>query len=113
MTSLEAAGAEAFIRDREVNMKGKRTEITIETDRVWFISSPRKVVGWCVVCDTEAELLPVDEAALLRCVSSRTIFQWVETQQVHASENANGLLLICLKSLSDNTTLDSATPRLD
>jgi hypothetical protein len=42
----------------------------------------------------------VDEAAVLRRVNSRTIFGWVEANQVHSSETANGLLLICLNSLS-------------
>lgn len=81
-------------------MKRKRTEITIETERMLFISSPRKVIGWCAACDAQAEMVPVDEAAVLRRVNSRTIFGWVEANQVHSSETANGLLLICLNSLS-------------
>lgn len=81
-------------------MKRKRTEITIETDRMFYISSPRIVLGWCSACDAQVEMVPVDEAAVLRSVSSRTIFQWVEARQVHSSENANGLLMLCLNSLS-------------
>ena len=81
-------------------MKRKRTEITIETERVLFISSPRKVLGWCSACDAQAEMVPVDEAAILRRVDSRTIFRWVEAERVHASETATGLLLICLNSLA-------------
>ena len=81
-------------------MKRKRTEITIETDRMLFISRPRKVIGWCAACGAQAEMVPVDEAAILRRVNSRTMFQWVEAKQVHSSENASGLLLICLNSLS-------------
>ena len=65
-----------------------------------MVSGPRKVVGWCVTCGAEAEMVPVDEAAILRRVNSRTIFRWVEAEQAHASETANGLLLICLNSLS-------------
>jgi len=53
-----------------------------------------------VTCGAEAEMVPVDEAAILRRVNSRTIFRWVEAEQAHASETANGLLLICLNSLS-------------
>jgi hypothetical protein len=81
-------------------MKRKRTEITIETDRMFFISSPRIVFSWCTDCAAEVQMVTVDEAAIMRRVNSRTMFQWVESQQVHASENANGLLLICLNSLS-------------
>jgi len=81
-------------------MKRKRTEITIETDRVFYISSPRVALGWCAQCETQVEMVTVDEAAILRRVNSRTMFQWVESQEVHARENGNGLLLICLNSLS-------------
>ncbi len=81
-------------------MKRKRTEITIETDRMFYISRPRIVLSWCAACDAEVQMVTVDEAAIMRRVNSRTMFQWVESQHVHASENANGLLLICLNSLS-------------
>ena len=80
-------------------MKRKRTEITIETERMLFINRPRKVLGWCAPCGAQAEMVPVDEAAILQRVDSRTIFHWVETERVHSSETANGLLLICLNSL--------------
>ncbi len=80
-------------------MKTKRTEITIETERMLFISSRRKVIGWCGGCGAQAEMVPVDEAAILQRVNSRTIFRWVEAERVHASETANGLLMICLNSL--------------
>ena len=80
-------------------MKTKRTEITIETERMLFISSPRKVFRWCATCGAQAEMVPVDEAAILRRVDSRTIFHWVEAKRVHSGETANGLLLICLNSL--------------
>ncbi|HEY0349239.1 MAG TPA: hypothetical protein VGC60_13900 [Pyrinomonadaceae bacterium] len=80
-------------------MKRRRTEITIETDRMFYISSPRMVRSWCAACDAQVEMVPVDEAAILRHVNSRTVFRWVEDRQVHSSETANGLLLICLNSL--------------
>jgi hypothetical protein len=62
-------------------MKRTRTEIIVETERMLFISSPRKVTGWCATCAAQSEMVPVDE------------------ELVHSSENANGLLLICLNSL--------------
>jgi hypothetical protein len=81
-------------------MKEKRTEITIETDRMFSIRSQRMVVSWCVECDARVEVVPVDVAAMLRHVSSITIFHWVEEKHIHSSEDANGLLLICLNSLA-------------
>jgi len=82
-------------------MKRRRTEITIETERMLFISSPRRVFSWCTTCGAQTEMVPVDEAAILRRVDSRTIFRWVEAELVHSSETANGLLLICLNSIED------------
>ena len=82
-------------------MKRKRTEITIETERMFYISSPRIVLSWCAMCGAQTEMVPVDEAAILRRVDSRTIFRWVEAELVHSSETANGLLLICLNSIED------------
>ncbi len=86
-------------------MKTKRTEITIQTERMLFISSPRKAFGWCATCGAETDMVSVDEAAILRRVDSRTIFRWVEAERVHSSETANGLLLICLNSSFDEATL--------
>lgn len=83
-----------------MDMKRKRTKITIETERTLFISRPEKVIGWCAPCGAQAEMLSVDQAAILQRVDSRTIFRWVEAERVHSSESANGLLLICLNSLA-------------
>jgi hypothetical protein len=77
----------------------KRTEITIETERTLVVSSAKKAISWCAACNAQAEMVPVDEAAILQRVDSRTIFRWVEAKRVHSSETANGLLLICLNSL--------------
>jgi len=85
----------------ETHMKRKRTEITIETERMFFISSPRKVLGWCEACDAQSEMVSVDEVAIIRRVKSRTVFGWVEANKVHACESAQGLLLVCLNSLSE------------
>jgi len=81
-------------------MKRKRTEITIETERVLSISSTRKVIAWCTACGNRVEMLPVDEAAILARVDARTIFRWVEADKLHFSETPHGALLICINSLA-------------
>lgn len=77
----------------------KRTEITIETERTLVVSVAKKAISWCAACNAQAEMIPVDEAAILQRVDSRTMFRWVEAKRVHSSETANGLLMICLNSL--------------
>ncbi|MFN2532923.1 MAG: hypothetical protein ABR555_16665 [Pyrinomonadaceae bacterium] len=80
-------------------MKKKRTEITVETDRMLVVSSPKKVINWCGACGAHSEMVPVDEAALIARVDSRTIFHRIEAETVHSGETAQGLLLVCLNSL--------------
>jgi hypothetical protein len=81
-------------------MRSKRTEITIETERMLIVSSPRKANSWCAACNAQAEMVPVDEAAILQGVDLRTIFRWVESGRIHFNETPRGSLLICLRSLS-------------
>jgi hypothetical protein len=45
-------------------------------------------------------MLNVDDAALFAQVSSVTIFRWAIAGELHSSESADGLLLICPNSLS-------------
>jgi hypothetical protein len=79
----------------------KRTEITIETDRLVLISERRsKQVAWCEACAREVEMVSVDEAAALAGTSSRMIYRQVEAQTLHFMETPEGRLLICLNSLS-------------
>lgn len=78
-----------------------RTEITLETDRWIVVSRPQKT-RWCSACARHVEMMTIDDAALLGRVSSRTIFAWVESGALHASETPQGLLLICPNSPSLN-----------
>jgi hypothetical protein len=43
-------------------------------------------------------MLNIDAAAIFAQVSSRTIFHWAESGEVHSSETPEGLLLICPNS---------------
>ena len=78
----------------------KRTEITIETDRI-FVLSRRKVfvVAWCHECGQRTTMITVDEAAAIAGVSSRTIYRWVESERLHFAETSEGCLLICRESI--------------
>ncbi len=82
-----------------MSMKRKRIEITVETDRLLVITSPRQETRWCPTCGSRARMIPVDDAALLAYTDSRSIFRLVEAGRLHSSETAQGLLLVCLDSL--------------
>jgi hypothetical protein len=85
--------------------KTKRTEITIETDRLLVVATRRvSVMSWCPACGHRTNMVTVDEAAGLGCVSSRTIYQWVESERLHFAETSEGRLLICSDSITAAAT---------
>jgi hypothetical protein len=86
----------------------KKTEIIVEREQVLVL---RRLDGqeprWCVECAGQAQMVSVDEAALLTRLSARAIYRQVEASQLHFMETADGLLLVCIKSLLDTGNLDS------
>jgi hypothetical protein len=82
-----------------IAMLKRRTEITVETDRLLVIRGHKKVIAWCAPCARHREMLATDDAALAAHVKSSTIFHWAESGRIHGSETPEGLLLICPESL--------------
>jgi hypothetical protein len=78
----------------------KRTEITIETDRVMFVSNRKSVTLPCDGCAAPVRMITVDEAAVLAGESSRSVYRRVESGQLHFAETPEGRLFICLNSIS-------------
>jgi excisionase family DNA binding protein len=79
----------------------RRTEITVETERVVVIRQNRSVVhAWCAACAQHVTMLTAEEAARLVGVTRRTIYALVEAGNTHFSESRDGALFICLKSLT-------------
>ncbi len=81
-------------------MGNKHTEITIETTRVVNISGAHCVTERCPECDAYTQWATVETAALRTQLRSRQLFLWVEAGCLHGRESPQGLLLICLRSLS-------------
>jgi excisionase family DNA binding protein len=81
-------------------MRKKRTEITIETDRVVVISRRNlSAQSWCGACGKRVSMITIDEAAMLARVSSRTVYRWVEDERLHFTETSDGRLLVCSESI--------------
>lgn len=80
-------------------MLRKRTEITVETERLVVMRGHKRLIAWCVPCNQHREMLATDEAALAANVKSSTIFHWAESGRIHCTETPEGLLLICPNSL--------------
>lgn len=91
-------------------MKKRRTQIIIETERVVVARSQPERTGWCKECCDQVKLLTVDEAAVKYQTSSRKVYRMVESEILHFIETEDGRLLICIKSLEDNSHLFNALP---
>jgi hypothetical protein len=79
----------------------RRTEITVETHRLLVMRRRSgSVLARCAECAGAVEMVTPDEGAILANVSSRTIYRWVEAEKIHFTETPDGLLAICLNSLS-------------
>jgi len=79
------------------NFMKTRTEITFEMDRLIVVNRSRKA-EWCSSCSRPVQMLSLDDAALCAHVNSLTIFRWAIAGELHSSETAEGLLLICPNS---------------
>ena len=101
----KAEKADGIVASSKVNAGGgvrttKRTEITIETDRIVVLSRRKvSVASWCRECNRRVSMVTVDEAASIAGVSSRTVYRWIETERIHSIETSERLLLACLHSL--------------
>jgi hypothetical protein len=79
----------------------RRTEIIFERDRtiVYAGRNPQRT-AWCRECRAEVQMITVFEAAKLTAMSTYTIHSIVNDGPVHGWTTAEGILLVCLSSLS-------------
>ena len=89
-------------------LKRKRTvrtaEVTIETEENVVLRGGLarcSTLMWCPVCRRQVQMVTPEQAARIAGVSTRRIYAWVEAQKVHFAETPEGLLTICLDSLSE------------
>ena len=82
----------------------RKTEITIETERLLIISKRNtSALGWCAGCNGQVRLLNAEVASRVAGVSPRAIYRLIETDQLHFIETRDQRLLICVNSLSQMT----------
>jgi len=83
-------------------MKTSKTEIIAETHRILTIrKGSQQRIAWCDECDGQVRMVTPDEAAILASVSLRTIYQRMESRELHFAEASNLTVFICLKSLEN------------
>lgn len=82
-------------------MSKKVTEITIETEQVVVIKRQVYIPqSWCDGCSAFVRMVTPEQATLLTHISARAIYRQTENGELHFTETPEGLLLICLDSLT-------------
>lgn len=84
-------------------IRKKRTEITFETNVLIVRRTHQSRPIFCNTCLSSVFLVAPDTAATLAGVSTRTIYRWVELEQIHYTETPDGRLLVCPRSFPDCT----------
>jgi hypothetical protein len=77
----------------------RRTEITVETDRVLIIRRRRTLRAWCQECGGEVEMVSLAEEQALTEVSGQEFHESAETHRWHFAEDREETCLVCLESL--------------
>ncbi len=77
----------------------KRMEITVETRLMVIRRLTNQAPVWCIQCASPVQFITPGQAAVLAGVNTRTLYRWVESDQLHLVESANVEPLICLNSL--------------
>ena len=90
------------LRRREGMKRRRRLEITTHRHEVIAVQvQPLEMAlrSRCPVCQCDVNMLPVALVTKTARVSSRTVYRWVEENQLHFVESSDGTVLICENSL--------------
>jgi hypothetical protein len=77
----------------------KKTEVTVETDRVLIIRRRLTKRGWCRECACEVDMVELSEVQALTNKSQLELRDGSLSQRWHFSEDEDGSPLVCLESL--------------
>lgn len=80
----------------------RRTKIITETKRSFSLAIRQKPVRFfCPQCDTQTEMLTINEAADKAGKNWREIVKAVKAGEIHSSETEKGEIFICAESLTN------------
>jgi hypothetical protein len=77
----------------------KRTRMMIETDSLLVIRGRASLRAWCTQCGTEAEMIPLNDAAVVSNLPPAQVRAWMESPGLHQTKTADGTAFICLNSM--------------
>jgi hypothetical protein len=88
--------AKRLVRAQTAN---RRTEITVETERVLIIRRRRVIRGWCLECRGEVDLVSLEDAGAIAKMSPPALRCSPQAHALHFCDGSDGVPLVCLESL--------------
>jgi hypothetical protein len=77
----------------------KRTEITVETERLFIIQRRRTIRFWCQECGSEVEMAGLKDAGIISGMTQPLLRHGAQAPKWHFAEGQDGTTLVCLESL--------------
>jgi hypothetical protein len=77
----------------------KETKITIETDSLLIFRSRSSLRAWCPECGSEVEMIPLDGVGVISNLAPPEVEAWIQSEDLHHTNAADGAPLICLNSM--------------
>jgi hypothetical protein len=77
----------------------RKTTITIETDSFLILRAGTSGRAWCPRCAAEVEMIALEKAGMISNLEHSGLHEWLGSDQLHLSQDADGSVLLCLSSL--------------
>jgi hypothetical protein len=77
----------------------KQTKITIETDSLLILRGRSSRRAWCPRCAAEEEMITLENVGVISNLEQPALEEWLNSEELHRSQAADGSALICLNSL--------------
>lgn len=77
----------------------RETKITIETDSLLILRGRSSLRAWCPNCGFEVEMIPLDGVGMISNLAPPEVEAWIQSEDLHHSQAADGVPLICLNSM--------------
>jgi len=81
------------------DLLAKQTKITIDTDSLLILHGRSSQRAWCATCAAKVESIAMEHTAVVSNLDQSAIEDWLNSEELHRLETADGSALICLASL--------------
>ena len=77
----------------------KQTKITIETESLLILKGRTANCALCPDCGVQREVIAVEDIGVISNLERSALEEWLNSENLHRLQTANGSTLICLNSL--------------